>query len=170
MMISESNEQETNRKQTKDKFGFWNSDDFHKSLSVSNAEVQKRQATDNERIKKWDEMTKNWSKTTNFRASKLKSRVRKGIPLESRKIAWPLLGGTENFKAKFRSLKTVRDLKLDAQVIDDIERDVSRTFPNHDMFTDPDSPGQSSLRQVLQWYAYTDKEIGYCQVSTIINF
>lgn len=47
-----------------------------------------------------------------------------------------------------------------------IERDIDRTFPRHLHFEkegEGTSEGQDSLRNVLQMYARTDNEVGYCQ-------
>lgn len=50
-------------------------------------------------------------------------------------------------------------------VLDAIERDVSRTFPSHLLFsgTLDDAVGQQQLRRVLAAYAAVDGEVGYCQ-------
>lgn len=48
------------------------------------------------------------------------------------------------------------------QVIDEIGRDVNRTFPSHRLFQEG-GPGQSALKRVLERYAILDPAIGYCQ-------
>ena len=49
-----------------------------------------------------------------------------------------------------------------SQVIDEIGRDVNRTFPSHRLFQE-DGPGQGALKRVLERYAILDPAIGYCQ-------
>lgn len=49
-----------------------------------------------------------------------------------------------------------------SQVVDEIGRDVNRTFPSHKQFQEG-GPGQEALRRVLQRYAILDPAIGYCQ-------
>ena len=47
-----------------------------------------------------------------------------------------------------------------------IERDIDRTFPRHLQFEkegEGTSSGQEALRRLLQIYAKTDGEVGYCQ-------
>merc|ERR1719197_607865 len=52
---------------------------------------------------------------------------------------------------------------VDEKILEDIEKDVDRTYPNHTLFACRESSGQKSLRNVLTWYAALDPEIGYCQ-------
>jgi len=52
---------------------------------------------------------------------------------------------------------------VDERVIDEIERDIDRTFPRHVLFYEKDGRGQNSLRRVLQMYAAIDAKVGYCQ-------
>lgn len=46
--------------------------------------------------------------------------------------------------------------------MEDIIKDVHRTFPNHPFFY-KDGPGQKSLEYVLKGLSLTYKEMGYCQ-------
>ena len=51
-------------------------------------------------------------------------------------------------------------------MISQIERDIDRTFPRHLQFEKEGggtSVGQEALRRLLQLYAKTDKDVGYCQ-------
>ena len=107
-------------KKIKDKYGFWRSNDFHKSLPITDDEVRHRRQKDTERVKKWEYMLKNWNQFNGFRSNKLKSRVRKGIPDSIRIFAWPRLAETENFKSKFRTLKSINNLGLDERVKDEV--------------------------------------------------
>jgi hypothetical protein len=52
-------------------------------------------------------------------------------------------------------------MRLACQVLEDIEKDVERTFPEHDLFRTSD--GCESLRRVLKAYAMHNPEVGYCQ-------
>jgi TBC1 domain family member 10 len=52
------------------------------------------------------------------------------------------------------------------QYLPQIERDIDRTFPRHLQFEkegEGTSSGQEALRRLLQMYAKTDGEVGYCQ-------
>ena len=44
-----------------------------------------------------------------------------------------------------------------------IYRDLTRTFPKHPLFTDPNGAGQSMLANVLCALSHRFPEIGYCQ-------
>jgi hypothetical protein len=48
-----------------------------------------------------------------------------------------------------------------------IQRDLSRTFPNHDYFKEGGVPGtgtgQENLFNVVKAYSIYDEEVGYCQ-------
>jgi len=47
--------------------------------------------------------------------------------------------------------------------IEDIIKDVHRTFPNHPFFAVQGGPGQKGLENVLKALSITYKEMGYCQ-------
>lgn len=49
------------------------------------------------------------------------------------------------------------------EVVETIERDISRTFPRHAMFAQEGGIGQSALMRVLRAYAAYDQKVGYCQ-------
>lgn len=44
-----------------------------------------------------------------------------------------------------------------------IGKDIGRSFPNVDMFRDPDGEGQQMLARVLKCFSLYDTKIGYCQ-------
>lgn len=50
-------------------------------------------------------------------------------------------------------------------VLDAIDKDVARTFPEHEYFSHQPghSSGQGDLQSVLRAYAALDPEVGYCQ-------
>jgi hypothetical protein len=55
-------------------------------------------------------------------------------------------------------------LKLpDNAFIKDIEKDLGRTFPHHELFVGSTSQGQTDLKRVLKAFAHHNEEIGYCQ-------
>ena len=41
---------------------------------------------------------------------------------------------------------------LPALTVDDIEKDIDRTFPGHIQFESEEGAGQASLRRLLRWY------------------
>ncbi len=148
-----------------DRFGFYLNDKFHNnSIKLTETESQKRKVTEALRIKKWNDMILNWDLAS--KSSKLKSRVRKGIPDSLRGKVWRLV--LEKDMNKWRDKYSLTFLSekvkyLDSSVLDDIEKDVNRTFPKHIVFEKQRLYGLNSLRKVLQWYAAIDQEVGYCQ-------
>lgn len=54
-------------------------------------------------------------------------------------------------------------LKLSSPYEKMIMRDLSRTFPKHEFFKNPDGPGQENLFNVMKAYSLYDAEVGYCQ-------
>ena len=54
-------------------------------------------------------------------------------------------------------------LALRAGYEDEISRDITRTFPKHQMFRDAGGLGQRSLFHVLRAYNVYDPKVGYCQ-------
>ena len=49
------------------------------------------------------------------------------------------------------------------QVVEDIEKDLHRQFPFHEMFSQRGGTGQKDLRDILHAYAIYNKRDGYCQ-------
>jgi len=101
-----------------------------------------------------------------FKSSEpLKSLVRRGIPVAFRAIIWQKISLSSIHRSQYPSdyYKTlVKNIsQLNEKVNISIEKDLSRTFPEHDFF-DTDE-GLSSLRMVLQCYAMHNPNVGYCQ-------
>lgn len=162
-----------------DKYGFiFDSErDYHKGKEDSAKVKKKKNLIEFSREKKWIKMLKSWDFVLEERKEKLHRRVRKGIPDSIRGIAWPrilqqfaytdeIIQNHQTHRELYRHVSTsgaLADSRLPAQTIDEIERDVDRTFPNHIMFRSTGGSAQASLRRVLRWYAGVDPEVGYCQ-------
>ena len=118
---------------------------------------------------KWLGMLNNWGFTTMLRPRALKRRVRRGIPPSIRPLAWQRFAMTQDLKKALPDPRKVDTSILTKQVLDDIEKDIDRTYPEHDLFSDDsDGRGQIYLRSMLVWYASTDTEVGYCQGMSFI--
>ena len=50
-----------------------------------------------------------------------------------------------------------------SQVVEDIEKDLHRQFPFHEMFSQRGGTGQQDLRNVLHAYSIHNSRDGYCQ-------
>lgn len=134
------------------------------SFVMSQEEVQKMHDKEDERTDKWIYMLNHWDTFILRRFSKVKSRVRKGIPHAVRGEAWYRLAHVDDMRRLFPLALDLTDVekRLDPQVAEDISRDVNRTFPYHRLFQEG-GPGQGALTRVLQRYAILDPAIGYCQ-------
>lgn len=49
------------------------------------------------------------------------------------------------------------------QIIDEIQKDLHRQFPSHEMFANRDGTGQKDLFRVLKAFSILKPDIGYCQ-------
>ncbi|CAF0928719.1 unnamed protein product [Rotaria sordida] len=126
------------------------------------------------REQKWLDMFSQWPLFIGSRFDKVKKRCRKGIPASVRGQAWYHLSA-----AKYRRENEDRSCSTgslfsyyltqnpDPRVVDDIKKDLSRSFPDHEMFRG-DGCGQESLYDVLKAYAIHDPDVGYCQAQAPI--
>lgn len=116
------------------------------------------------REQKWLAMLNSWDKWMARRFGQVKNRCRKGIPQSLRGRAWQLLSGSkslyENNKGKYEMYLS---MEADANCIEDIEKDLHRQFPFHEMFVEKGGTGQQDLRDVLRAYSVYNPEDGYCQ-------
>ncbi|KAF9201474.1 GTPase-activating protein [Haplosporangium sp. Z 27] len=89
----------------------------------------------------------------------LTQNIQKGVPPALRGLIWQLLAKSKDaqLEAKYAEL-----LKATSQHEKQINRDMSRTFPNHEYFQ-ADGLGQESMFNVVKAYSLYDKEVGYCQ-------
>lgn len=71
------------------------------------------------------------------------------------------------FSEMKKSFPYLSDVALPELTSEDIEKDIERTFPRHELFTHGGS-GQDPLRRVLRAYAHADRECGYCQGMSFI--
>lgn len=121
------------------------------------------------REQKWLSMLNNWERWMSRRFPQVKNRCRKGIPPSLRGRAWQLLSGSkalyEQHPGKYAELLRA---EADANCVDDIEKDLHRQFPFHEMFTERGGTGQQDLRDVLRAYSVYNKEDGYCQAQAPI--
>eukprot|EP00468_Gymnochlora_sp_CCMP2014_P006431 CAMPEP_0167751108 /NCGR_PEP_ID=MMETSP0110_2-20121227/6374_1 /TAXON_ID=629695 /ORGANISM="Gymnochlora sp., Strain CCMP2014" /LENGTH=763 /DNA_ID=CAMNT_0007636525 /DNA_START=204 /DNA_END=2493 /DNA_ORIENTATION=+ len=100
----------------------------------------------------------------------LKSLVRRGIPPELRGHLWPLLSGSDSAKRAAKKGYYAELVETSSKnppaILEQIEKDLSRTFPDHQKFEAGDF--QSLLREVLTAYAIHNPKVGYCQSMNFI--
>ena len=122
------------------------------------------------RENKWLHMLDYWDKYMMTRFKKVRQRCRKGIPSSIRPRAWQHLCG-----AKYRMTKHPGAFNRylsepgEAKWIDDIQKDLHRNFPNHELFGGTyERIGQSELFKVLKAYTVYNPTEGYCQAQAPI--
>ncbi|GFY54847.1 growth hormone-regulated TBC protein 1-A [Trichonephila inaurata madagascariensis] len=115
------------------------------------------------RAKKWDKLLN--SKEGFRKSNKVKRYVRKGIPTSQRGVVWSLISGAKELKDQQPDLyTTVLKGPLKQEIIETIDLDIPRTFPDNIYFKteSPDSK-RESLKNVLLAFAHKNPLIGYCQ-------
>jgi len=107
----------------------------------------------------WRKVTTRWTHYQQKRRA-LQRMCERGIPRSMRGPAWRLFCRADEAREMgvFDQL-TTQSGEHDEQ----IDRDISRTFPRHVLFADEKGHGQASLGRVLKAYAIHDPEVGYCQ-------
>jgi len=166
-MVNYSNN-EQHREEVPNNYGFFVSPNELELEESVKASVTRR------REQKWLEMFDRWSFFIESRFDKVKERCRKGIPASVRGRAWYHLSA-----AKYRHENADKNCPTGSlyqfyltqtpasHILDDISKDLARSFPDHEMFRD-NGCGQQSLADVLKAYAVHDPDVGYCQAQAPI--
>uniref|UniRef100_A0A1I8GDF9 Rab-GAP TBC domain-containing protein n=3 Tax=Macrostomum lignano TaxID=282301 RepID=A0A1I8GDF9_9PLAT len=116
------------------------------------------------REKKWLDMLNNWAKVIAKDYQLVRERCRKGIPDSVRPKVWFHLCGAFYINRDDPDLYRKCMTKVpNERTADEIERDLERQFPHHELFMQPDGHGQQALRRVLRAYAGAFPDVGYCQ-------
>ena len=110
-------------------------------------------------------MLENFEEFKRNNYSKLKNRVRKGIPDCMRSSAWPILANINKIRKKGVYENLIQSLKEEKNLDDEdiIIRDLNRTFPKHYLFMEKLGEGQRALYRVLTCYSKFNKKTGYVQ-------
>ena len=116
----------------------------------------------NSRTEKWIYMLEHYDLFSTKKFSKLKQRTRKGIPDNLRSNVWQLFGEMKKYYKKDLFDKISKE-KLDEDTEETIIKDLDRTYPSCQLFTDKYGKGQRKLFKVLSCYSLYNKEIGYVQ-------
>jgi len=98
----------------------------------------------------------------------LKNLVRKGIPIAYRGLIWQKISLSSIYRLQYPTnyytslLSRLQKGELNEKIKNDIEKDIDRTFPEHQYFQ-VSGDGELILRRILQAFALHNPEIGYCQ-------
>ncbi|XP_076034708.1 growth hormone-regulated TBC protein 1-A [Oratosquilla oratoria] len=114
------------------------------------------------RARKWSQLL--GAKETVGRSMKLKRYVRKGIPMKHRGKMWMTASGAhKRQQAHPNYYKSLLEGEKNEEVIEMINIDVPRTFPDNIYFKDYKQGKLASLKNVLVAFAHHNTNIGYCQ-------
>ena len=109
-------------------------------------------------------MLNNWKYYINFKWEKIRDRCRKGIPHSLRSQAWfYLCGGHIQKRRHPRLFQDLLNKDVPEDIRSDIQKDLHRQFPMHELFADRNGSGQADLFSVLKAFAVYKPKIGYCQ-------
>ncbi|OAX42542.1 RabGAP/TBC [Rhizopogon vinicolor AM-OR11-026] len=86
--------------------------------------------------------------------------IEKGIPDTLRGMMWQLMAASKDTELEKTYLGLLKESSPHEKAI---TRDLGRTFPHHDFFTDGQGIGQENLFNVLKAYSLYDPQVGYCQ-------
>jgi len=149
-----------------DRYG-WETTENESELSPEELLARKIESeTEKMRESKWIEMLRNWDVYSTKKYSKLKERVRKGIPDAMRSKVWQLLIDPPSQEINSRVSLDSLISKGRQKCCDVIEADLGRTNPHCLMFKNPKTI--ESLRRVLYAYSNYDPELGYTQGMSFI--
>ncbi|KAI5290873.1 hypothetical protein KEM54_000160 [Ascosphaera aggregata] len=108
----------------------------------------------------WAALVSDYTLTASRLPTLTTSKIRGGVPPPLRGVVWPSIAGAQDpdLMAEFirLSLETSPYEMM-------IGKDIGRSFPNVEMFRDPQGEGQKMLAKVLKCYSLYDTKIGYCQ-------
>ena len=116
----------------------------------------------NSRTEKWMYMLQHYDYFSTKNFSKLKNRTRKGIPDNLRSNVWQVFAEMKKYYKKDVYQKYI-DQKLDEETEEIIMKDLDRTYPSNQLFTDKYGEGQRRLYRVLSSFSLYNKDIGYLQ-------
>jgi len=143
-----------------DQYGFERPEDFdyesYETFMAAYLRVLARRA------KKWEKLLE--AKPVLRHSSKVKRYVRKGIPSESRGEVWLMISRAKQklIESPLKYEELVQGDK-DEKIVDIIDRDIKRTYPENIYFRDVKNSQLLSLKNVLVAFAHHNKSVGYCQ-------
>ncbi|KAH9176308.1 rab-GTPase-TBC domain-containing protein [Lactarius sanguifluus] len=108
----------------------------------------------------WGSVVSDYQSFASENAEKLARAIEKGIPSNLRGMVWQLMSASKDPEMEATYLKRLKETSSHEKAI---MRDLGRTFPQHEFFTDGQGIGQENLFNVLKAYSIYDPQVGYCQ-------
>ncbi|KAL5336027.1 rab-GTPase-TBC domain-containing protein [Aspergillus crustosus] len=108
----------------------------------------------------WAALVADYPQTVQRLPTLTSNKIRGGIPPPLRGVVWPSLSGARDPTL----LTEYQRLCGESSPYEGlIGKDIGRSFPNVEMFRDPNGEGQQMLARVLKCFSLYDTKIGYCQ-------
>ncbi|KAH9991837.1 RabGAP/TBC [Russula vinacea] len=108
----------------------------------------------------WGSVVSDYQGFASENSDKLARAIEKGIPSNLRGMVWQLMSASKDPQMEASYLKFLKESSPHEKAI---TRDLGRTFPQHEFFTDGQGIGQENLFNVLKAYSIYDPQVGYCQ-------
>ncbi|KAK7057167.1 ABC1-domain-containing protein [Favolaschia claudopus] len=108
----------------------------------------------------WGAVISDYQQYASDHPEQLARAIAKGIPSTLRGMMWQLMAASKDPELESTYLKLLKESSSHEKAI---TRDLGRTFPHHDFFTDGQGIGQENLFNVLKAYSIYDEAVGYCQ-------
>ncbi|KAJ5174224.1 uncharacterized protein N7482_000101 [Penicillium canariense] len=108
----------------------------------------------------WAALVADYPQTAQRLPTLTSNKIQQGVPPPLRGVVWPSLAGARDPTL----LEEFQRLSGESSPYDGlIGKDIGRSFPNVEMFRDPNGEGQQMLARVLRCFSLYDAKIGYCQ-------
>ncbi|CAG8900838.1 unnamed protein product [Penicillium egyptiacum] len=108
----------------------------------------------------WAALVADYHQTAQRLPTLTSNKIQGGVPPPLRGVVWPSLAGARDPTL----LNEFQRLSGESSPYDGlIGKDIGRSFPNVEMFRDPNGEGQQMLGRVLRCFSLYDTKIGYCQ-------
>jgi len=108
----------------------------------------------------WGAVISDYQGFASKRPADLARAIQKGIPATLRGMMWQHMAASKDPELEATYLRLLKETSTHEK---SITRDLGRTFPHHDFFTDGQGIGQENLFNVLKAYSLYDPLVGYCQ-------
>jgi len=108
----------------------------------------------------WGAVISDYRGFASERPGELATAIQKGIPATLRGMMWQHMAASKDPELEATYLRLLKESSTHEKAI---TRDLGRTFPHHDFFTDGQGIGQENLFNVLKAYSLYDPLVGYCQ-------
>ncbi|KAE8148893.1 rab-GTPase-TBC domain-containing protein [Aspergillus avenaceus] len=108
----------------------------------------------------WAALVADYPQTAQRLPTLTSNKIRGGVPPPLRGVVWPSLAGARDTTLMAEYQRLCGETSPYEGLIG---KDIGRSFPNVEMFRDPNGEGQQMLARVLKCFSLYDTKIGYCQ-------